>query len=297
MDPEDAFKNIPDELIYEVAVQLPIRDLIQLCNTSTRFYRVLCGDEVFWRLIYFRDFGDVKSLPQASWKANVINAASTTRVGPPPYVSTSTKLYQMVEKLTQLNIPDLALWEITIDTTLVNEDLDPLSSSSGSRKRFVQRTLPPLLRRSYPSQIRRWVFLGREEVNPSETELTMFLLTPFPRELEEVLLIYRPQGGKEFTFRNYILENRIYDIETGIPLQTGKMEEDFSNEAEALSDYGYATIRQVVSPSKLRSFSFLVNKMIMPIVDSTGFEDLRSYIDSFEGLEYSLDLINNSAEL
>lgn len=47
---------LPDDMIYEVALQLPYFGVINLCNTNQKYNAALCQNEQFWQLKYKKDF-------------------------------------------------------------------------------------------------------------------------------------------------------------------------------------------------------------------------------------------------
>lgn len=59
----------PLELQFEIALQLPILDLLQLCQVS-HYYNDICNDEQFWKEKTFYDFKDYagNKLTHLTWK-------------------------------------------------------------------------------------------------------------------------------------------------------------------------------------------------------------------------------------
>lgn len=52
---EDVISSLPPEVLFQIAVDLPTRDVIRLCQTSKAFNQQLCQDNFFWRTLYQRD--------------------------------------------------------------------------------------------------------------------------------------------------------------------------------------------------------------------------------------------------
>jgi len=50
--------KLPDELILKIGLELPLEDLVSLCVANRRLNSVLCGNEIYWRSRFIRDFGD-----------------------------------------------------------------------------------------------------------------------------------------------------------------------------------------------------------------------------------------------
>jgi hypothetical protein len=59
-------EKLPKELKGEIALQLPYKQVIELCKTSRKM-KALCDDEYFW-IRYCRHHGFQKLLKSATWK-------------------------------------------------------------------------------------------------------------------------------------------------------------------------------------------------------------------------------------
>ncbi len=52
-------KDMPQEMLFEMALQMNIRDILNLCNTSKEFAKI-CKTEYLWSLLLKRDYTDEK---------------------------------------------------------------------------------------------------------------------------------------------------------------------------------------------------------------------------------------------
>ena len=59
----DYYLHLPYDTLYEIAMKLPIRDVVNQCNTSSRL-REICKNQEFWRKRVEQDFG----LDAINWK-------------------------------------------------------------------------------------------------------------------------------------------------------------------------------------------------------------------------------------
>lgn len=66
--------SLPAEVLQHVALQLPVSDIIQLCNTHMYLHQAISVDETFWPLIWHRDFS---VLPlNIDYKENILRILS-----------------------------------------------------------------------------------------------------------------------------------------------------------------------------------------------------------------------------
>jgi len=63
---KDEFKNIPKEMIWEIALNLDIGQIGKLCKTSATFYHYMCMNDDFWRMKVKKDFNIKKS--KLTWR-------------------------------------------------------------------------------------------------------------------------------------------------------------------------------------------------------------------------------------
>ena len=64
----DPFDLLPDELILVQALRLDLPSVSRLCQTSQRFNRVICDNELYWRQKFVRDYNFSPQLYRGSWK-------------------------------------------------------------------------------------------------------------------------------------------------------------------------------------------------------------------------------------
>ena len=53
------FDLLPDEVILQIALSLPISSIYSFCGTSRKFNEVICKDDYFWYLLTKRDHGRI----------------------------------------------------------------------------------------------------------------------------------------------------------------------------------------------------------------------------------------------
>lgn len=51
--------NLPSDNILEFALFLPLHEISHLCQTSSRFNRLICNNNYFWKLKFIKDFGEI----------------------------------------------------------------------------------------------------------------------------------------------------------------------------------------------------------------------------------------------
>ena len=56
--------NLPPSIVREIALDLPISDVINICKTSKRCNKIVCQNNDFWYLRYQRDFSFVGEKPE-----------------------------------------------------------------------------------------------------------------------------------------------------------------------------------------------------------------------------------------
>ena len=57
--------SMPRELMIKLALDMDVKDILALCQTSKRFNEVICNDNELWRKLIERDFG-VKNVYEPS---------------------------------------------------------------------------------------------------------------------------------------------------------------------------------------------------------------------------------------
>ena len=45
----DPFAFLPDETVLDIALHEPIRNITELCQSSSRFNNLICNNNSFWR--------------------------------------------------------------------------------------------------------------------------------------------------------------------------------------------------------------------------------------------------------
>lgn len=53
----DRLSELPTETIFNLALNLPFKDILNYCNVSTKFNEILCNTPFFWKRKLKRDFG------------------------------------------------------------------------------------------------------------------------------------------------------------------------------------------------------------------------------------------------
>lgn len=65
----DRFWNVPEDVIIQLALDLDLPDLLNLCRVSRRFDRNTCRNDIFWMNKSIRDFGRNVTKPfNMSWR-------------------------------------------------------------------------------------------------------------------------------------------------------------------------------------------------------------------------------------
>ena len=62
-----SFDFLPPETIFNIALNIPISNISFYCQVSQRFNDIICNNEYFWRLKFFRDYWPV-NYTVGSWK-------------------------------------------------------------------------------------------------------------------------------------------------------------------------------------------------------------------------------------
>lgn len=83
LNPEDIelinyFAYLPDETIFDIALNLSPNNIANLCRTDTRFNAIVCNDNYFWENKFKRTFGDV-NFHVDDWKSLYMNAGNVTK--------------------------------------------------------------------------------------------------------------------------------------------------------------------------------------------------------------------------
>ncbi len=65
---EAAFEFVPSETILNIALFLPLRNIIPLCQTSKKFNDIICDNEYFWRQKFIQDYKFVPTYYTGNWK-------------------------------------------------------------------------------------------------------------------------------------------------------------------------------------------------------------------------------------
>ncbi len=65
---EAAFEFVPSETILNIALFVPLRNIIAFCQTSKKFNDIICDNEYFWRQKFIQDYKFVPTYYTGSWK-------------------------------------------------------------------------------------------------------------------------------------------------------------------------------------------------------------------------------------
>lgn len=63
----DSFKNLPDDVIFQIAINESLDNIARLCQTSNRFNNIICNNNNFWKHKYIHDFGE-PTINILNWK-------------------------------------------------------------------------------------------------------------------------------------------------------------------------------------------------------------------------------------
>ena len=77
----DLFEKLPDELILLQALELPLESITRLCQTSSRFNRLICNNNLFWHQKFIRDYGFEPEVRPDSWERLYREALTLTFLG------------------------------------------------------------------------------------------------------------------------------------------------------------------------------------------------------------------------
>lgn len=69
-----------EDILFNIAVNLPIKDVISLCKSNKEYNQLLCNNQRFWKLKYYKDFGPV-SIKIDDWKEAYIHFGDTYGIG------------------------------------------------------------------------------------------------------------------------------------------------------------------------------------------------------------------------
>ena len=76
----DPFSFLPDDIVIEIALREPIRNITELCQSSTRFNNLICNNNAFWRQKFIQDSGEING-NIISWKEAYQNYGSVVVFG------------------------------------------------------------------------------------------------------------------------------------------------------------------------------------------------------------------------
>ena len=49
--------SLPTEMIFKVGLQMPLSDLLNICQTYSQINDILCARDLYWKTRYLQDFG------------------------------------------------------------------------------------------------------------------------------------------------------------------------------------------------------------------------------------------------
>lgn len=67
------FLAIPDDIIFNLALDSSLEDIYNLCRIESRFKHIICDNEVFWRSKYVREYGYSNVGEIIGWKKLYMN--------------------------------------------------------------------------------------------------------------------------------------------------------------------------------------------------------------------------------
>ena len=75
------FDFLPDERIFDLALFLPLSDITNYCQTSSKFNRIICDNDDFWRMKFIKDHEFNPIYYTGSWKDLYKNYANLWSFG------------------------------------------------------------------------------------------------------------------------------------------------------------------------------------------------------------------------
>nr|QBK87907.1 MAG: high mobility group box [Marseillevirus LCMAC202] len=67
MEPSELLLSLPNELIFDIGLHIPISDLLRICQINSKLNKLLCANNSYWRARYVQDFGESK-VKVTNWK-------------------------------------------------------------------------------------------------------------------------------------------------------------------------------------------------------------------------------------
>ena len=72
---ESLLLSLPNEIIFEIGLTMPLSDLTRLCQTHGRLDAILCNNRQYWAARYIQDFGRPETKIE-NWKQAYMNKLS-----------------------------------------------------------------------------------------------------------------------------------------------------------------------------------------------------------------------------
>lgn len=69
-----------EDILFQIAINLPIKDVIYLCQTNIHYNKLLCDNQRFWKIKYIKDFGSTFIVID-NWKEAYIHFGNTYKLG------------------------------------------------------------------------------------------------------------------------------------------------------------------------------------------------------------------------
>lgn len=67
------FEDFPNEIIFNIALNIPLCNIINFCLINKRFNEIICNENYFWKQKFIKDFGDA-TFEVSDWKTLYMNA-------------------------------------------------------------------------------------------------------------------------------------------------------------------------------------------------------------------------------
>jgi alpha-tubulin suppressor-like RCC1 family protein len=69
-----------EDILFQIAINLPIKDVIHLCQSNIKYNELLCDNQRFWKMKYRKDFGP-NTIFISDWKEAYIHFGNTYGLG------------------------------------------------------------------------------------------------------------------------------------------------------------------------------------------------------------------------
>lgn len=69
---DNVFEILPNEIIIDIALNMSLNTIVNLCQTSQKFRDLIYDNEYFWQQKFYQDYGN-PNFEANSWKELYIN--------------------------------------------------------------------------------------------------------------------------------------------------------------------------------------------------------------------------------